>query len=372
MNSSLLLRQLEVMAKLGLKGMNLEFLGVPFRIAASQAGALEWAARLFQGYVFPSEVRPQLEVLLYAQPHGWRFQAPLDAQLVDLFLGRQGWAWQEGESRLVLDEGRGTCYVFQPGRAWIGVPEAAWENERELLGRLAREMLVWLLRGQGFEVFQAGGVVLEGTGLMVLGPKGSGKTALVVQLLAQKGREIFYLANGRLLVKPGRLAPQAAGYPLAVRLGQALAEQYQAGLAQRGLFAPDFALDPVSRVWKRMLAPQELVDAFGSRIASRADVGLVLVPCLSEAQRPARVELVPPAEREAVLRTCWRPWEPSFPPFFQSEQEGLPRECAAAIWGGLLKRSWFRIVGHYQDSRLADEVSQLARQMRPGQLGGYV
>jgi hypothetical protein len=200
--------------------------------------------------------------------------------------------------------------------------------------RLIREAMLRTYEDAGGVIFHAAGVDIGGAGVMICGPRGSGKTTVTASLLRLPGASL--LSNDRLVTSQ---RDRVVAVPLPVPTGwgtiQAFPElehhaQHPAGKAL-GKMPAEFG----STV-KHAFTARQFAEAFGARLASASTLRLVVVPQLADTAEPARVRhLSKVYARQIVAANCFTPhdefWVRPWLVPRQSTDEQLRRQANAAI-----------------------------------------
>lgn len=230
----------------------------------------------------------------------------LDSQVVSL----PGWSEDDG-STVIADSGRSCFYVVR-GRTVEIVSQPGVRRVRVGLMRVVRELAATRMLGQGsvLDVHSAAFVV-GGRAVLLVGPKGVGKTTLLVSVLAL--RQASLLANDRVFVDVSRHPGQAFGVPTLVSLQEGtlrLFPNLQRGLPDRParmhsgeLESPDpdtFKEDDVPTVFA--LSPTQLARRLGVPTVSEGPIAAIVFPEIASAPDAWSLEPVAPADGATQLR----------------------------------------------------------------------
>jgi hypothetical protein len=196
--------------------------------------------------------------------------------------------------------------------SWVAVVDAGGtEQTRRGPLRVVREVSLRGLENLGGCFGHAAAVDAAGTGCVLFGGNGSGKTSVMWNLVMQGAG---YVANDRctLLQEAGRI--RVFVYPMSIRLGMGtvgdmtrLRElQLQRSQAE-GLWSQRFARDDDARAnWgnrdKLELTPRELTELTGAPVSLEGAADVVVFPRLEIGAGPVRLCEVSRAAAEGVLR----------------------------------------------------------------------
>lgn len=101
--------------------------------------------------------------------------------------------------RIIFDQAHTTFYVMDPRNASVDVLTPVGNLAARLsLMRVIREFAMNDAIGRGRLILHASGLVVGGKGIMMAGPKGAGKTTLMIHLLRHPGAE--YVSNDRIVI----------------------------------------------------------------------------------------------------------------------------------------------------------------------------
>jgi hypothetical protein len=196
--------------------------------------------------------------------------------------------------------------------------------------QVVRGVLVDELEARGWMRLHAAIVALDGKGVALIGPKGSGKTSFLLGALAHV--ECDYVTNDKCLVRAGPDRTwEAIALPYAVAAPPPAVDELSAAFSR---IADRRTMNGKVYVW-----PQDLAQALDRPIEWRVTLGAVAA-CEFDLAAPGietawgREELVPPGTREAALSTRDRvtpEWAlgdthaaapEAYAPFFRSLEHG--------------------------------------------------
>ncbi|HLS41286.1 MAG TPA: hypothetical protein VK038_11035 [Ornithinicoccus sp.] len=176
--------------------------------------------------------------------------------------------------------------------------------------RLVREAMIRTHEDAGGTLFHAAGIDLAGTGVMVTGPRGAGKTTMTAALLSQPGTSL--LSNDRLIAAPDG---QLLAVPLPVPTGRGTIEAFDPLTAavhgKAATLPPEFG----SRI-KHVFTARQFATAFDATLTDRTRPGLIVVPNLTDTTDPVATRSLDPDQARTLLaENCftprdefWRPW----------------------------------------------------------------
>ena len=175
------------------------------------------------------------------------------------------------------------------------------------------EILSAHLRGDGWYVFHAGGVEIDGRGMMIVGDSGSGKTSLVLGLVSQGAG---YIGNERIFVKPTTSSIEVHPFPQAAAIGIGTATELTAmrHLVERpdSIGYPQFRynVENVARTSpelraalpdKLLVPAADVIELLGGRYGTTAAVDGVLFPQI-DIQGDVSVDEMPSQSANEILR----------------------------------------------------------------------
>jgi hypothetical protein len=180
-------------------------------------------------------------------------------------------------------DGTRALIVTRPGFPWA---------ERITL-RVIREIMMRWHESCGAVMFHAAGVARGERGAMIVGPSGAGKTTSLL-VATQDGGTL--LSNDRMLVSRSSEGWTLIGLPLPVRIGKGTAQGMprvsefvrSTRLARHDLRTQDPSQLPSSFAARKKveLTPRELADALDGTIANSAPLRGIVLPELSQDDRP--------------------------------------------------------------------------------------
>lgn len=170
--------------------------------------------------------------------------------------------------------------------------------------RLIREAMLRSHENHGGIVFHAGAADLHGTGVMVCGPRASGKTTALACLLRAGG---MLLSNDRVILH-GRERLVAVPLPVPVARGTLdvfpqLVDVVDASVLETlptGFGTPH----------KVPLSTRRFATTLGTSMTATARLGLIVVPRLTDTGESARIERLEPGQaRDVLVRCCFTPYD---------------------------------------------------------------
>ncbi len=202
--------------------------------------------------------------------------------------------------------------------------------------RLIREAMLRSYEDADGVIFHAAGVDVGGTGVMICGPRGAGKTTIMATLVRSTGAAL--LSNDRLIAHQGDHVvavplpvPTARGTIEAFPELEHLARRATAEPVELGRMPADFG----STV-KHAFTARQFAQAFRTDLVSSSVLRLVVVPQLADTCQPARLRRLSEAEaRQVVAENCFTPrdefWVRPWLIPRQKADELLGRQASAAI-----------------------------------------
>jgi hypothetical protein len=314
-----------------------EFLGPWF---APADGRASWSLTL-------STAKDRHEAIAARRPSGAAPRAcfALDQQVIALP------AWRENDAIAVADAERSCFLVVEPFRI-VMLADAATLRWRFTLQWVHHEIVATRLRRTALDL-HAAAVEAAGDAILIVGPKGAGKTTLSFHLL--RSGLCRWITNDRAFAEPSATRFEIRGIPTPVKiLPPTLREFPELG---RGL-------RPIERPYLHLL--DEVVQAAGGESAAAAG-DLALSP--AQVAHQMRIATLPSAPLRAVL----------FPDIRDDVEEWTierlePAEVATRLWSNLYgqraerrEATIFEEIagGHSAPQRaLADAVSTAAKGYR--------
>lgn len=164
-------------------------------------------------------------------------------------------------------------------------------ESRYIVARVVRSIIIGQALADGWALLHASCVSIDNIGLLTVGNKGAGKTALMMALI--KERQGKYVSNDKLLAKQisNNLVVQGLPHSPAVKLD--MLERY--GLEN---LRTDYVFQGTSS--KRRFHVKELCEALGTSVASQTTIASILVPhfCINDNNGDA---MLSPAQIEQLL-----------------------------------------------------------------------
>jgi hypothetical protein len=232
----------------------------------------------------------------------------LDSQVVSL----PSWA-EDGGGTVIADSGR-NCFYRIRGRSVEVIARPGLRRVRVGLMRVVREIAAARMLAQGNVLdFHTAAFAVGKRAVLLVGPKGGGKTTLLISVLAS-GR-VALIANDRVLVDVSRSPGQAVGVPTLVSLRDGtlrLFPNLRSGFpkcparlhtgeleSQEAAALEDDDAPPVF-----VLSPAQLARRLGVPTARGAQIAAVVFPEICSAAEARSLDPVTPAEGATRLRKC--------------------------------------------------------------------
>ncbi len=228
----------------------------------------------------------------------------LDRELVELP------GWTRGEETVIADRERACFLRVRPGSVEI-VAQPGVRRARVALLRVVRELAAARVLAQRsvLDLHAAAFVVAE-RGVLLVGPKQSGKTTLLVDALAS-GRASL-LANDRVFVDTRQKPARASGVPTLVSLRTGTLRWFPSlpqGLPERPalLHAAELAAQAGATSGAGMplhlsLSPAQLAARLGAGVAACAPIAAIVFPEISAAASSWSLEAVSREDGASRLR----------------------------------------------------------------------
>jgi len=230
----------------------------------------------------------------------------LDREIVELP------GWREAGDLVIADDDRGAFYrVGRRGIEIVTRPGA--RRARVGLMRIVRELGAAHMRARRDILdLHAAAFAVAGRGVLLVGPKQSGKTTLLVAALTSGQASL--LANDRVCVDTRGSAPRAFGVPTLVSLRTGTLRWFPSlpvGLPERPslLHAAELAAQagapPADAPPLHLtLSPAQLARRLGAGIAASAPIAAVVFPVISPNCASWSLEEISPEDGAAWLREC--------------------------------------------------------------------
>jgi hypothetical protein len=172
--------------------------------------------------------------------------------------------------------------------------------------RLVREAMLRTYEDAGGVIFHAAGVDVGGTGVMICGPRGAGKTTVTAALLRLPGAAL--LSNDRLIAYQG---DHVVAVPLPVPTARGTIEAFPElehlvrRTTAKGVDLDRMPADFGSTV-KHAFTARQFAEAFGAGLISRSGLRLVVVSRLADTGEPAGARRLSEAQaRQVVAANCF-------------------------------------------------------------------
>jgi hypothetical protein len=257
----------------------------------------------------------------------WRRGPDPDGTWIDCFALDTGAVrlphWRSGTDELVVfdAEYRVFCVVSADRRTIRLVAPRLGLSMRNTLMRVVRELAMIASERSGALIVHGAAALVGGAGLLLAGPKKSGKTTLLVHLLSRPDSE--FVANDRVAVTLERAGGAALrGMPTIVAIRARTARtfpSFEERLRASGFHAWS-TLDEVARRRRRQsairpvsaLSPTQFATLLGVRRTASATLATILFPRVTGAGGGIAVRrLAPPEASERLRRALFRAHAPT-------------------------------------------------------------
>jgi hypothetical protein len=210
--------------------------------------------------------------------------------------------------------------LFAEERKIVLVTSGNLEVRQEEGMQTLRALSKWLLLEQGWIPMHSACAAKNGQTICVTGPKASGKTSTLLNLLARNGCDL--VAVDKFLIRDGGSHLEVCGIPgkIGIRVGSAIVQpQVLTWLVEAtSPFFPHLSAEEVlhiaatntpeqlrTRGEKIHLTPAELTRLFGGSITRTAPLGLVLIPVFDLNVEESRLTPTEPEQAIQQLMTCY-------------------------------------------------------------------
>jgi hypothetical protein len=309
-----------------------EFLAPAFGAGAPHANPAEWRVRLTVSEDRYDELCATLEGAPRDEIEGFGFDGSFSRHR--WFSDEQGRTWAH-DGRWVLFFG-----VDASARSVRVIARDRTDRARLGLMRVVRELATAALSSRGRLPVHGAAFGMNGSAVLICGPKRAGKTTLLVHALQSGGT---FLSNDRVFVDTAG-PPRAQPMPTIVMLREGTLKHH-AGLAaaftearfDRSLTLAECAPGvprPEPRGpagWKlRGISPAQLCRLTGAPMRGRAPVGLLLFPTIDPTVEGLVIEPLDPRTARSLLeRSLMKPCHPTrHSPLFAPHLSGAPLDPA--------------------------------------------
>jgi len=306
----------------------LGYAGVSTACRSDESATSEWIERFFEGYFVPSDAR-EADVTVYSTGDPALFASLQRLPPRQPVAGRYGYVeipvtdsvtLVRKEAGKVLPREDVYLLLFEKEREIVLVTSGNPEVRREESMQILRAASKWLLLEKGWIPLHSACAAKNGRAICITGPKASGKTSTLLNLLASNGCDL--VAVDKFLVRDGGSHLEVCGIPgkVGVRVGSAIAQprllDWLAGATSP--FFPHISPEEVhdiaatntpeqlrTRREKLHLIPAELAALFGGSITPTAPLGLLLIPVFDLGIEGARLVPVEPEQAIGTLAKCY-------------------------------------------------------------------
>jgi hypothetical protein len=210
--------------------------------------------------------------------------------------------------------------LFEQVRKIVLVTSGNSEVRREEGMQTVRAAIKWLLLERGWLPMHSACAAKNGRSICVSGPKASGKTSTLLNLLARNGCDL--LAVDKFLIRDGGDRIEVTGIPgkIGIRVGSAIAQPQVLDWIAEAVdpFFPHLSAKEVqyiaatntpeqlrTRPEKIHLTPAELAALFGGSITPAAPLGLLLIPAFDLDVDESLLAPLAPEQAIAMLANCY-------------------------------------------------------------------
>ncbi|MGE7983652.1 hypothetical protein [Solibacillus sp. NPDC093137] len=187
--------------------------------------------------------------------------------------------------------------------------------------RIIREILLRSLENKMEIFFHASAIEFKGSGIIITGDSGAGKTSLMTHFVANS--DAAFLANDRVIItKSNELIIKQ--FPLPIRLGLGTAKQYNELIkAEKFQRKQDSSMEkalkdlPIEEpyyenVGKLELTPKEFSNLFNSNFKDTAKLKLIIIPSIQfNSDKIKIIDLTEDKKKEYLNNGCFTPIDES-------------------------------------------------------------
>jgi hypothetical protein len=301
--------------------------GVSTAYGSDESASGEWISRFFDGYFVPRAGAVDAAVYSTADPALFTSLQALVPR--EPSVGKYDYAEIPFTDAVVLIrkvaekvEPREDVFLllFPEERTIVLVTSGNLEVRREEGMQLLRALSKWLLLEQGWIPLHSACAARNGRTICVTGPKASGKTSTLLNLLARNQCDL--VAVDKFLIREQGLHLEVCGIPgkIGIRVGTAIVQpQVLTWLTEATApFFPNLSLDEVQHIAatntpeqlrtrdeKIHLTPAELATLFGGSITPVAPLSLLLIPVFDLSVQDSRLVRAEPDRAISLLRDCY-------------------------------------------------------------------
>jgi hypothetical protein len=302
--------------------------GVSTAYGSDESASGEWISRFLDGYFVPagagtvdaavySTADPALFTSLQAlvlgePPVGTRDYAEIPFTDAVVLIRRVAEKVEPREDVFLLP--------FPEERTIVLVTSGNLAVRREEGMQLLRALAKWLLLEQGWIPLHSACAAKNGRTICVTGPKASGKTSTLLNLLARNQCDL--VAVDKFLIREHGPHLEVCGIPgkIGIRVGTAVVQpQVLTWLSEETApFFPNLSLDEVQHIAatntpeqlrtrdeKIHLTPADLAALFGGSIAPIAPLDLLLIPVFDLSVQDSRLVRTGPDRAISLLTDCY-------------------------------------------------------------------
>ncbi len=189
-------------------------------------------------------------------------------------------------------------------------------NNYKLLSWIVREIAGRRLENNGYSIFHAGAVNINGKGVAIFGNSGAGKTTLALGLCKYEGAK--YISSDRLYIKNNDinncLESTSFSFPIRINYGTLLTLQEMNNYEKWNLQTPVPGEDTT---WKQFdgkdkleITPYELEQKLLLQVSAKTNIDIVIF--LNLLTNSNMNEYIYETNSELLETNCWTPTDPSF------------------------------------------------------------
>jgi hypothetical protein len=303
-----------------------EYAGVCVAYHSDESTTSDWLTRFFEGYLVPTgagegdvDLYSTEDPVLFASLQRWAAQFPAadedesaDVPVTDSVILVRRKVGKSGHEALLL--------LFTQERRIVLVSSGDLAARREEGMQVLRAVSKWLLLERGWIPMHAACVAKDGRVICVAGPKASGKTSTMLNLLVRNDCDL--VAVDKFLIRDDGDRLEVCGVPgkIGIRVGSAIEHPRLLDWLARAeaSFFPHISAEDVrhiaatntpeqlrNRKEKIHLLPAELTALFRRSITPTAPLELILIPAFDLEVEDTRLVRVEPAQALSTLTTSY-------------------------------------------------------------------
>ena len=365
----------------------LAYVDVSLAYCSDEDATAEWMKQFFEGYFLQSDAR-EADATIYSTKDPGLFSSLHGVGAQQSVGGKQAYAEIPLTNSVTLIRKKADkvqppedvyLLLFREVRKIVLVTSGNLEVRREEGMQTLRALSKWLLLERGWIPMHSACAAKNGRTICVTGPKASGKTSTLLNLLARNGCDL--VAVDKFLIRDGGSHLEVCGIPgkIGIRVGSAVGHPQLLNWLSDATapFFPHISREEVrhiadtntpeqlrTRGEKIHLTPTELAELFGGSITPAAPLGLVLIPVFDLSVEESRLSRTEPEQAIRMLRECYAgllsKGEGFLQHFFDLDDALLEERLATLLDKHLPETKTYEVLqNHRTNEQTADLVAEL-------------